>query len=98
MTAEALALIAAYFLCSETAEIRVPTQAEAVACVDTYTDVKLLFIDGVTRDDYDALSTREQVEVNQTAYLAYVAWKDANTDLVKKLERDAQVQIANTGC
>lgn len=65
MTAEALALTAAYFLCSETAEIRVLNKAEAVACVDTYTDVKLLFVDGETRDEYDALTTREQVEVNE---------------------------------
>jgi len=98
LTAESLALIAAYFLCSETAEIRVLNQAEAVACVDTYTDVKLLFVDGVNRDDYDALPTREQVEVNQAGYLAYVAWKEANPGLVDKLERDAQAQIASPGC
>ena len=96
MTAESLALIAAYFLCSETAETRVLNQAEAVACVDTYTDVKLLFVDGVARDDYDALTTQEQFEVNQAGYLAYMAWKVANPDLVKKLERDAQAQIAAT--
>lgn len=98
MTAEALALIAAYFLCSETAEVRVLNQAEAVACVDTYTNVKLLFVDGVTRDEYDALTTHEQFEVNQAGYLAYVAWKEANPDLIEKLERDAQAQIASTGC
>lgn len=97
MTAETLALIAAYFLCSEAAEVRVLPPAEAAACVDIYTDVKLSFVDGVDRDEYDALSTSERTEVNRRGYAGYIAWRDENSTLVVQLERDAQDQIATEG-
>jgi len=97
MTAETLALIAAYFLCSEAAEIRVLPHAEAAACVETYTDVKLSFVDGVDRDDYNALSASERAEVNRMGYAGYVAWRGENPALVEQLERDAQDQIATEG-
>ncbi|MFV1602330.1 MULTISPECIES: hypothetical protein [unclassified Phaeobacter] len=97
MTAETLALIAAYFLCSEAAELQVLPQAEAAACVDTYTDVKLSFVDGLDRDDYDALSAAERAVVNQEGYAAYLAWRDDNPALVDRLEHEAQDQIASSG-
>lgn len=97
MTAETLALIAAYFLCSEAAEVTVLPPAEAAACVDTYTEVKLSFVDGVDRDDYDALSASERAEVNRMGYAGYVAWRDQNATLVDQLERDAQDQITTEG-
>lgn len=69
-----------------------------MVCVDKYTDVKLLFVNGVTRDDYDALITQEQFEFNQAGYMADVAFKEANPDLMEKLEGDAQAQVTATGC
>lgn len=93
MTAETLALIAAYFLCSEAAEIRVLPPTEAAACVDTYTDVKLSFVDGLDRDDYHALSASERAELNRMGYAAYRAWRAENPALVEQLERDAHDQI-----
>ncbi|WP_299855287.1 hypothetical protein [uncultured Roseobacter sp.] len=95
MTAETLALIAAYFLCSEAAEVRVLPPAEAAACVDIYTDVKLSFVDGVDRDGYDGLSTPERAEVNRIGYAGYVAWRARNPALVAQMKRDAQKLIAD---
>lgn len=97
MTAEALALIAAYFLCSEAAEVRVLPADEAAECVQIYTDVKLSFVEDVDRDDYDALSASERVEVNRKGYAGYVAWRAENPALVDQLEQDAQDQIATEG-
>lgn len=97
MTAETLALIAAYFLCSEVAEIRVLPPAEAADCVDTYTDVKLSFVDGVDRDDYNALSAVERAQVNRKGYASYLAWMADNPALVDQLKREAQAQIATSG-
>lgn len=94
MTAETLALIAAYFLCSEAAEVTVLPPAEAAACVETYTDVKLSFVDGMDRDDYDALSASERAEVNRMGYAGYVAWRAENPALLDQMERDAREQIA----
>ncbi|WP_299164859.1 hypothetical protein [uncultured Tateyamaria sp.] len=94
MTAETLALIAAYFLCSEAAEVRVLPPAEAAACVDIYTDVKLSFVDGVDRNGYHDLSTTERADVNRTGYAGYLAWRTQNPNLVDQMERDAREQIA----
>ena len=95
MTAETLALIAAYFLCSEAAEVRVLPPAEAAACVDIYTDVKLSFVDGVDGDGYEGLSTTERAEVSRIGYAGYVAWRVQNPALVAQMERDARDQIAS---
>ncbi len=97
MTAETLALIAAYFLCSEAAEVRVLPADEAAACMSIYTDVKLSFVDGVDGDGYESLSTTERTEVNRIGYAGYVAWRAQNQALVEQMERDAHEQIADEG-
>ena len=96
MTPETLAILTAYFLCSAVAETRPVSQAEALACMDTYTDVKLLFVDGVERSAFDAMSVHEQVEVNAAGYAGYVAWKKSNPELVRSLKLEAALRIAGS--
>ena len=96
MTAEALALIASYFLCSEAAEVRVLDRAEVEACTSIYTEVKLGFLPEVNMAAYQSMNAAERAEVNQRGYAAYVAWRAENVDLVAEMEANARDQLSGT--
>lgn len=96
MTAEALALIASYLLCSEAAEVRVLSHAEVETCTSIYTEVKLGFLTEVDMAAYQSMSAAERAEVNQRGYAAYVAWRAENVDLVAEMEANARDQLSST--
>ena len=96
MTAEALAVIATYLLCSEAAEVRVLDRAEVEACTTIYTEVKLGFLHDVDLAAYESMSAAERAGVNQRGYAAYVAWRTKNPDLVAQLESSARDLLSNT--
>ena len=96
MTAEALALIASYFLCSEAAEVRVLSPSEVEACTSIYTEVKLGFLPDVDLAAYQSMSAVERAEVNRRGYAAYVTWQAENADLVAELEASAKDQLSST--
>ena len=94
MTAEALALIASYFLCSEAAEVRVLSRSEVDACSSIYTEVKLGFLPDVDLAAYQSMSAAERADVNRRGYAAYVVWRTENADLVAEMENDARDQLS----
>ena len=96
MTAEALALIASYFLCSEAAEVRVLSRAEVDTCTSIYTEVKLGFLPDIDLAEYQSMSATARAEVNQRGYAAYVEWRAENVDLVSEMEANAREQLSGT--
>ena len=90
MTTELLALIAAYFACSDLAEERHLTRDEVDTCNAVYQNVKLSFVPGVEPHDYVQLSARERHAVNQAGFRAFRAWQADNPDTVQHLERVAR--------
>ncbi|WP_039016873.1 hypothetical protein [Halocynthiibacter namhaensis] len=94
MTPESLALIAAYLMCSETAETRVLDRSEVETCTSLYMEVKLGFVPDVDVEEYDTMTTTERAEINQQGYAGYVAWRVANPELVEQMEADAVGQLA----
>lgn len=96
MTTEFLALIALYFTCSETAEVRMLDRGEVEACTAAYTEVKLGFLPDVDMATYETMSAAERAEANQEGYARYVAWRAANPDLVEQMEADARRRLATT--
>ncbi len=96
MTAEALALIASYFLCSEAAEVRVLSRAEVDTCTSIYTEVKLGFLPDVDLAVYQSMSATERAAVNRRGYAAFVAWRAENADLVAEMEANAREQLSGT--
>ncbi len=96
MTAEALALIASYFLCSEAAEVQVLSRSEVETCASIYTEVKLGFLPNVDLAAYQSMSAVERAEVNQLGYAAYIDWRAENPDLVAEMEASARDQLSGT--
>lgn len=96
MTAEALALIASYFLCSEAAELRVLDRAKVEACTAIYIEVKLGFLADVDLVAYQSMEATQRADANQRGYLAYIAWRAENADLVGEMEAEARRQLAVT--
>ena len=94
MTPEALAIIAAYLMCSEAAETRLLDRAEVEACTSLYMEVNLGFVPDVGVEEYDNMSATERAEINQQGYDGYVAWRVANPELVEQMEADAGQQLA----
>lgn len=94
MTTEVLALIAAYFACSDLAEQRQLTIEEVDACNVIYQNVKLSFVPGVDARRFQQLSSKERYAVNRTAYLALHAWQEENPSTVQYLERVARGEVA----
>ena len=97
MTATALAMIAAYLMCSTAAEVRLLDPTEAEACSTIYMHVKLDFLPDVDMAHYQQMSASDRAEVNRRAYAAYVAWRVANPELVDEMEADARRQLATAG-
>jgi hypothetical protein len=94
MTAEALALIASYFLCSEAAEVRVLDRAKVEACATIYTEVKLGFLTDIEMVEYQSMNAVERADANRRGYTAYVAWRVENADLVAEMEAEARIQLS----
>jgi hypothetical protein len=97
MTPEALAMIAAYMMCSQAAEMRVLDPVEAEACSVIYMQVKLDFLSDVDMNTYQQMTAPERAEVSRRGYAALVAWRAANPDIVADLEAEAQHQLAEPG-
>jgi len=96
LTAEALALIVSYFLCSEAAEVRVLDRAEIETCTNIYTEVKLGFLPDIDMAAYQSMTAVERAAANRRGYAAYVAWRADNADLVAEMEADARDQLSPT--
>lgn len=96
MTPEALALIAAYLMCSETAEMRLLDRVEVETCTSLYMEVKLGFVPDVGVEEYEDMSAAERADINQQGYAGYVAWRAANPYLVEEMEAEARRQLAGT--
>ncbi|WP_107497946.1 hypothetical protein [Thalassobius sp. I31.1] len=94
MTTEFLALIALYFTCSETAEVRMLDRGEVEACTAAYTEVKLGFLPDVDMATYETMTSVERAEANQAGYAGYVAWRVANPELVEEMEAEAGRKLA----
>lgn len=90
MTAEALAIIASYFLCSVAAEDRVLDGLEIDTCTARYIEVKLNFVDGVTGTDYYSLTAKERAVANMAGYEGYVEWQAEHPDLVGQMMNEAR--------
>lgn len=93
MTAETLALIASYFLCSVAAEERLLTGSEVEICMARYMEVKLNFVDDVDEAEYYSLSATERAAVNMKGYDGYVNWRTENPALVEQMMGDAKQQL-----
>ena len=97
LTADIVALITAYFLCSETAAVRRMETSEVDICAAMYQSLKLSFLPGVGDADFNGLSASERSAVNRQAYAAYVAWRAANPRLVAEMEEDARDTVEASG-
>ena len=97
MTPESLALLAAYFLCSEAAEVRVLDRAEAASCVETYNEVKLAFVPGIDMPHFLAMDATHRAKVNLQGYAAYSQWRSENADLVADMEAEARRALGLSG-
>lgn len=91
MTTETLALIAAYFMCSEAAEIRVLNASEIESCTSIYLQVKLSFVPDSQGYDYQSATATERASLNQQGYAGYLAWRVSNPDLVQDMEAKARI-------
>ena len=91
MTLETLALIAAYLMCSEAAEIRVLDRTEIDRCMSIYTQVKLSFVPDFRGDDYNSATAPERAALNQQGYAGFLEWRASNPDLVQEMEADAKI-------
>ena len=96
MSAEILALISSYFLCSGAAEQRLLDRSEVEACTGIYIQVKLSFLPDIDLTDYQEMTVKERADTNRAGYAAYLAWRAANADLVQSMENDVRRQLAET--
>ena len=69
-------LLTSYELCSESAEFRVLSRAEAESCSEDYLKLKLSFLPGVELDQFRSLPAAEQWEIQQRAYFALLEWRE----------------------
>lgn len=93
MSNELLMLIAAHFLCNAAAEERVLPLAEALACDENFTAVKLAFAEEPDHAAYRSMTLSEQVGLNRLGYARYRAWADGNPDMVRDLKAMARAQL-----
>lgn len=97
MTPETLALIAAYFFCSEAAEVRVLDRSEVAACVETYNEVKLSFVPNIDMAQFQAMDASRRAEVNLLGYAAFSEWRSENAELVSEMKAEARSVLALSG-
>ncbi|MEO1638658.1 MAG: hypothetical protein AAFU41_05365 [Pseudomonadota bacterium] len=93
MTTETLALIAAYLMCSEAAEVRVLNASEIESCTSIYMQVKLSFVPDIQVYDYQRAAATERATLNQQGYAGYLAWRVSNPDLVQDMEANARMFV-----
>ncbi len=97
MTTETLALLAAYFLCSEAAEVRVLDRAEAASCVETYNAMKLAFVPDIDMPQFLAMGAPKRAEINLQGYAAYSQWLSENVELVREMKAEARSVLELSG-
>lgn len=97
MTPETLAMIAAYFLCSEAAEVRVLERSEVAACVETYNEVKLAFVPDIDMAQFMAMDAAQRVEINLQGYAAFSEWRSENAELVSEMKAEARSALGLSG-
>lgn len=90
MTPEFMNLLAAYFLCNATAELRMLEAYEAQQCLAWQTAIKVELLPDVSPESYEALTLTERADVGRRGYQAYLAWKVQNPELVADLEAQAR--------
>jgi hypothetical protein len=83
-------LVAAFFLCNAEAEIRVLSAQEAHQCIGYQTAIKIELMEDVSADDYAVMTRAERAAFGRQGYEAYLDWKAANPDLVRKLKAEAR--------
>ena len=91
MSPETLAIIGAYLMCSEAAEVRMLDASEVEVCTALYLEVKLGFVPDVGIHEYQLMSAIERAETNQQGYEGYVAWRASNPDLATETETIAEL-------
>ncbi len=82
---EFLDLLALYYLCDATALLRPMSGGEVQDCMATYDAVKAWF----APFDLAAEGTLERHAQMLDAYRGFLAWQDANADLVSHLRAEA---------
>lgn len=92
MTSEFMNLLAAYFLCNATAEVRMLDVHEAQQCLVWQTAIKIELLPHVTPGDYTAMTSAERAAFGREGYRAYLAWKAEHSDLVADLTTTARQQ------
>lgn len=85
-----LTLFVAHFACTITAEARTLSAEEVAQCSAVYHEIKLSFVPDIDAGAYQTLSPTEKAAANREGYLAFVAWRTANPDLVTHLEEVAR--------
>jgi len=98
MTAETLALISSFFVCSQAADRQLLSQAEIAVCNATFEEVKMSFVDGVIPADFADMTPAQRLEANTTGYNGYLSWREDNAALVARMEDEARrVLIGDDG-
>lgn len=95
LSADQRELFTEYFVCSETASIRLMSEDEAAPCILLYTEVKLTFVPDVDLITFLEMPPMERHEVNMVGYAGYVEWRDANPELVDELTDAARSRMAD---
>ena len=72
------AALKAYEACERVARARMLGASEARRCSESYLDLKLSFLPGVTRADYRRMDVAEAAAANLEGYLAFSDWRRRN--------------------
>lgn len=84
--AQFLALLTLYYSCDAAAVTRPMTSAEVAECMEHYGAVKSYFVADASHQT-PGLATRGQR--NKAAYVAFKAWEDDHSELVRALRTSA---------
>lgn len=90
---EFLAVLAVFYMCNASAEVRVLSAGEAVACNGAFEMVKAHF----ARAPPPGTSRSSKPNVHDTgAYLAFKRWEIDNAELVEEMQREARFELRET--
>jgi hypothetical protein len=81
-----LALLLAYYTCDAAAQTQEPMGSERMACVETYEEVKAFF----APLDPAPVGTAEYGAQRIETYRAFIAWEEANAEVVAALRAEAE--------
>ena len=87
---EFLEMLSIYYTCDAMAAIRPLTSDEFSGCMDVYEVVKRFFAPSF---DLAAPGTAERAEQMRMAYLGFVDWQNANSDLVAQMRAHAAERL-----